>query len=204
MRWNLRGHSRSASIALNGRFHRSSLYWCARRMRSIRPSQHTYSKILAYEIGRSASRRARHGSRLVAMNITRWSQSLVGAAHSEAASSRTDAVLFIQTRSHFQEKEKKKSRKSQIYEIYAKRQDLQDLRRKFYTSGPAAVGIFTNSCRRQNFMTRRSTPCSVTSASTCAPLMSRRQNAARPLRSSAFRQIISIFLSYFKYSHNSM
>ena len=149
MRWNLRGHSRSAYIALLGRFHRSSFYWCARWMRSIRPSQHTYSKILAYEIGRSASRRARHGSRLVAMNITRWSQSLVGAAHSEAASSRTDAVLFIQTRSHFQEKEKR-IQKTKIYQIYAKKQDLQDLRRKFYHSGPAAVGIFTNSCRRQN------------------------------------------------------
>ena len=73
-------------------------------------------------------------------------------------------------------KTNKKARKSQ---------DSQALRG--YTSGPAAVGIFTNSCRRQNFMTRRSTPCSVTSASTCAPLMSRRQNAARPLRSSALQ-----------------
>ena len=33
-----------AFIALIGRFHRSSFYWCACRMRSIRPSQHTYSK----------------------------------------------------------------------------------------------------------------------------------------------------------------
>ena len=125
MRWNLRGHSRSASIALLGRFHRSSFYWCARWMRSIRPSQHTYSKILAYEIGRSASRRARHGSRLVAMTITRWTRSLVGASTSvdPYASSRTDAVLFIQTRSHFQEKEKR-IQQSKIYKIYAESSTL--------------------------------------------------------------------------------
>ena len=116
--------------------------------RTFLENARTFLNICSYEIGRSASRRARHGSRLVAMNITRWSQSLVGAAHSEAASSRTDAVLFIQTRSHFQEKEKR-IQQSKIYQIYAKKQDLQDLRRKFYTSGPAAVGIFTNSCRRQ-------------------------------------------------------
>ena len=138
----MRGHSRSASIAPTGRLRRSSLHRYASWMRSIRPSQHTSSYLFILD--------QRDRTECICKSQT-WLPSCceeypdVIAELSRGAGPLAELMrgcssiqgLISQV---FQKKRKKRT----------KEQDLQDLFRNFFNSGPAAAAIITNSCRRQN------------------------------------------------------